>query len=293
MARSGTAEKHQAAQAGLAAAVVPLVAHAWATLLDRHDLKGSTPRLVAAVQAIVRQYGRASASQGLTFYRNERRAAGIAGRPKLPMPALPTADEIGAVVERSLHPLYGEWATDIVDATPPASPAPTVAPGGASTPATVPAVTPRAVTPDVVQRAEDALASEVEKLVLDQSRLAVIGASEVDGEAKGWARVTEPGACSFCRLLATRGAVYKSKDSADFRAHTKKPDGSGGTCRCHAEPEFHNYEPTAQARQDTADYRRLADEFGHSGRDIHVAWRQHVEGRPVTGPLTKPYTKGV
>jgi hypothetical protein len=57
------------------------------------------------------------------------------------------------------------------------------------------------------------------------------------------------------------------------------------------EPVFGAYEMTAQARQDLADYKRLAEQYGHSGRDILIAWRQHVEGRPVTGPLTKPYTR--
>lgn len=257
MARSGTAERHQAAQAGVAAEVVAPVGVAWVKLLDLHDLNGSTPKLTAAVQAIVQRYGRASAAGALTYYRNERRAAGVTGKtPRLPMPPLPSADEITSTVEHVLSPLYGKPA------------------------------------PEAVAAAQDALVSEVEQMVLDQSRLAIIGAAEVDKEAKGWARVTEPGACSFCRLLATRGAVYTSKASADFRAHTVKPDGSGGTCRCHAEPVFNAYEPTAEIRQDQADYRDLTKTYGKSGRDILVAWRQHVEGRPVTGPLTKPYTRG-
>jgi hypothetical protein len=255
VARSGTAEQHQAAQAGLAAAAAALVAHAWATLLDPHDLKGSVPRLVAAIQAIVGQYGRASAAAGLTYYRNERRAAGVTGRPRLPMPSVPSQEAVTATVERVLSPMYGP--------------------------------------PDIAteQHVKDALTSEVERMVLDQSRQAVMTATQVDEAAKGWARVTEPDACSFCRLLATRGAVYHSRETAEFRAHTKHPDGSGGTCRCHAEPVFHVYEPTAQARQDLIDYQRIADEFGHSGRDVLIAWRQHIEGRPVTGPLTKPYKR--
>jgi len=293
MARSGTAEKHRDSQAGLAAAVVPLVAAAWARSLDPHDLKGSRSRLVVAIQAILRQYGRAAAAAGLTYYRNERRAAGVAGQvPRLPMPALPTADEIGAAVDRAIHDLFGEWSPDAI---PPTSSTPTTPTAPASTSSVADTATvdraPELVTPEDVQHAEDALTSEVEQLVLDQSRRAVMDAAELDKEATGWARVTEPDACSFCRLLATRGAAYTSKASADFRAHTKKANGSGGTCRCHAEPVFGQYEPTAQARQDLEDYQRLADEYGHSGRDILVAWRQHVEGRPVTGPRTKPYTR--
>jgi hypothetical protein len=255
VARTEAPEQHRAAQAALAAAAAALVAHAWASLLDPHDLKGSTPRLVAAIQAILHRYGKASAAAGLTYYRNERRAAGVSGRVSLPMPSLPSEADVTATVEHALSPMYGP------------------------------------ADPTVEQNALDALTSEVEQMVLDQSRRAVMDSATLDKEATGWARVTEPDACSFCRMLATRGAVYTSSATADFRAHTKQPNGSGGTCRCHAEPVFGHYEPTAQARQDLIDYKRLADEYGHSGRAIHIAWRQHVEGRPVTGPLTKPYTR--
>lgn len=238
------------------ALVVRAVLHAWASLLDPHDLKGTTPRLIAAVEAIVKHYGLASAAGALAEYRVQRHAAGVPGRPTLHMPPSPTHDDVTGLVEHALSPLYGP------------------------------------VTPETEQKVRDALASEVEQMVLDQSRAAIIAATQADPQAKGWARVTEPDACSFCRLLATRGAVYRSEASADFRAHTKQPNGSGGTCRCHVEPVFNAYEMTAQARQDRAAYDRLAEKFGHSGRAIHIAWRQHVEGRPVTGPLTKPYTRG-
>ena len=251
-----TADRHRSSQAAFVSLIPSAIRHAWLTLFNPHDLKGSSPRLTAATEALVTHYGRASAAAALTYYRNERRAAGVTGPPpRLPMPQLPSHADLTATVEHVLSPLYG-----------PADPV-------------------------AEQKAQDALASEVEQMVLDQSRQAIIEASHVDKEAKGWARVTEPDACSFCRLLATRGAVYGSEASADFRAHTKQPNGSGGTCRCHAEPVFNTYEMTAQARQDLADYQRLAEEYGHSGRDILIAWRQHVEGRDVTGPLTKPYTR--
>lgn len=251
---SKRAENHQLEQAGLAALIGRLIAQAWASLLDPHDLKQTSPRLTVAVESIIKHYGQASSAHALSSYRQQRREAGIAGRIALKMPPAPTHDDVAAMVEHTLHDLYGP------------------------------------VTPDLERRVQEALTSQTENLVLDQSRQALINASTDDRDAIGWARITEEGACSFCRLLATRGAVYTSRGSGDFRAHTKKPDGSGGTCRCHVEPVFNHYEPSAQVRQDQADYRRLTDEFGHSGRAIHIAWRQHVEGRPVTGPRTKPYT---
>ena len=49
-----------------------------------------------------------------------------------------------------------------------------------------------------------------------------------DPESVGWRRVAA-GGCSFCRMLADRGAVYRS-DSARFASHTH--------CHCTAEPVF-------------------------------------------------------
>jgi hypothetical protein len=49
-----------------------------------------------------------------------------------------------------------------------------------------------------------------------------------DPDAVGWRRVTA-GGCSFCRMLADRGAVYKS-DTARFASHTN--------CHCVAQPVF-------------------------------------------------------
>lgn len=49
-----------------------------------------------------------------------------------------------------------------------------------------------------------------------------------DPDAVGWRRVTA-GGCPFCRMLADRGAVYKS-DTALFASHTN--------CHCIAQPVF-------------------------------------------------------
>lgn len=226
------------------AGIGALIRHAWESLLDPHDLKGSGPRLTVAVEAIVGQYGRGSSAAALNSYRLQRREAGILGRPSLKMPSLPSHEDVTATVEHVLSPLYGPTDTQALDA------------------------------------AEQSLESSVERLVLDQGRTAIIDAVQDDKMAKGWARVTEPGCCYFCALLATRGAVYKSRDTASFEAHTKQPNGSGGTCRCHAEPVFNAYEPTAQIRQWASDHERLKDERG--GKLSLIEWRRAFEGRDGT-----------
>ena len=54
--------------------------------------------------------------------------------------------------------------------------------------------------------------------------------SRRDTQAVGWTRITHPGACGFCRMLAGRGAVYK-RETARFAAHQPK-------CFCTAAPAF-------------------------------------------------------
>jgi hypothetical protein len=114
-------------------------------------------------------------------------------------------------------------------------------------------------------------------LVADSASDEIFEAISRDRRAKGWARVTRPGACYFCRLLATRGAVYRTQKSASFRAHVPK-DGRGGVCRCQVEPLFGKYyEMTARARADLETYERVKE--GLSGADVVYEFRRAVEGR--------------
>lgn len=51
-----------------------------------------------------------------------------------------------------------------------------------------------------------------------------------DDRAHGIARVTDGHPCHFCAMLASRGPVYKSEMTADFKAHD--------SCGCGAEPVY-------------------------------------------------------
>lgn len=128
----------------------------------------------------------------------------------------------------------------------------------------------------------DALDAGAEALVLARGRRQVMSAVEQDREAKGWARIPHEGACSFCLMLAARGAVYGSRASASFQAHHRQTNGSGGECRCGVEPLWQGaYEPPARVR---AAQRLWKDStHGRTGGDARAAFRQAVEGRPVTG----------
>jgi len=216
-------------------------------LLDLHNLQATMPAFVAAVRAIVARYGQASAAAALTYYKAERTAAAVPGRPVSKLAPSPADSVIESAVSWATTDLYGP------------------------------------VSPQTTDAAMTKLDGAVANMVLDQSRDTIIGAVRQDKYAKGWVRVTAPGACSFCIMLALRagvGMLYTSKQSADFRAHTPGPNG-GGLCRCHAEPVFTAYEPSAHMREMQKLWKDSTK--GRSGNDARNAFRQAVEGRKVTG----------
>ena len=73
------------------------------------------------------------------------------------------------------------------------------------------------------------LLDAVQEYVLQPGRDTIQRASINDPEAAGWQRVTSPGACDFCQMLAGRGGVYK-RSTATFAAH--------GNCNCSAAPSW-------------------------------------------------------
>jgi hypothetical protein len=92
--------------------------------------------------------------------------------------------------------------------------------------------------------ASDALRGSSTRLVLNGGRETVVRAAGVDPVALGWERVIEPGACSFCSMLAGRGGVYK-ESTVNFRAHDH--------CHCVGRPVF---------RGQTSVNRDLSDKWG-------------------------------
>lgn len=77
------------------------------------------------------------------------------------------------------------------------------------------------------------------KLVLGGGRNTITGTVKADKQALGWMRATAGSPCTFCRLLASRGAVYKSERSASFESH--------GHCACTPEPLYSDTDSTIGA----------------------------------------------
>lgn len=67
-------------------------------------------------------------------------------------------------------------------------------------------------------------ANAVSKAAMEPGRDLVETSYKKDSRVKAVARVTKPGCCAFCAMLAGRGYVYVSEASADFEPH--------GGCNC-------------------------------------------------------------
>jgi len=89
------------------------------------------------------------------------------------------------------------------------------------------------------------------RFALDGGRETLLESVRADSRALGWARATSGNPCAFCAMLASRGGVYGSEDTAGFQSH----DG----CQCGAEPI---YGTDAGLPPGADQYRELWDQTG-------------------------------
>jgi hypothetical protein len=90
------------------------------------------------------------------------------------------------------------------------------------------------------------VAGAMVKSVLAGGRMTIIEGVRADPVALGWQRVTSGDPCAFCRMLAARGATYKTEKAADFKPH----DG----CACTPEPLYPGDGPGDQSLAFKAEY---------------------------------------
>lgn len=226
-------DRYRSAQLGLTRLLVRDV-RGLRRLIIPSRLRTSIPDWITEMQAVIDEYSRTSAALGAEFYDAERDAAGVPGTFTVPVADPPPGEK----TEASLR-----WATkDVWDRDPDE--------------ATEAQSQPLAVRLEQAAKKAEQVA---QKLVADTGRSTVIDAVREDVEATAWARTAALGACAFCKLLASRGSVFK-EDTVRFEAH----DG----CHCGAVPVFRGqrFELSPQA----AEWARLYQEYaaGHSGSQL-------------------------
>jgi len=248
----GDADRYRAAQLGLTRLLVRDVRGLRRLILPAR-LRESVPDWLAAMNAVVAQYARTSAALAADFYDGQREAAGVPGPFTVPVADPPPEER----TEASLR-----WATKDLWPRDPDDPATTDAQRQ-----------PMAARLDAAEVKAEQVA---QKLVADTGRGTVQEAVRRDGQATAWARSAARGACAFCKLLASRGAVYK-RDTADFRAH----DG----CHCGVVPVFkgQRFELSDHAKEWERIYREFA--APHPGDQLRLFRRALAEhdSNPLPG----------
>lgn len=209
-------------------------------------LQSTVPDWIQAVRDLVGEYGDASSTAAADFYDAERVAARVTGRFTVPLLDPPP----DAQVDNSLR-----WATKDLWPRDPDDPRTTAA-----------QLLPIEERLDAAEKKAEAVA---QKLVTDQGRGTVQNAVRQDRQAIGYARAAALGACAFCRLIASRGMVFK-EDTAGFRSH----DG----CNCAALPVWkgQRFELSAHAKEWDRLYREHAAPFpGDQLRRFRRAIAEH------------------
>lgn len=138
----------------------------------------------------------------------------------------------------------------------------------------------------------DLLAGSMQRALFNESRETIIQNSDAEPGAR-WARHASANACEFCRMVATRGAVYASESAASTvggRGSTGSRGGGVRTrgnqaigskyhdhCHCIAVPvrPGQSYEPPSYVEEWGAEYtraRKAAD--GNDAKSILSAWRK-------------------
>lgn len=99
-------------------------------------------------------------------------------------------------------------------------------------PTAAPVEQPQPVKPDQLSPLESAqsrVEGGLQKRLVNAANLTVTESSNADPQARGYMRRTRPGACRFCVMVASRGAVY-TKSTATFACHEH--------CYCEAVPAW-------------------------------------------------------
>ena len=133
------------------------------------------------------------------------------------------------------------------------------------------------------------LAGSATTLVLEGGRQLIHDTTLDDDEAIGWARITDPDPCAFCAMLASRGAVYRSRGTAGAEAN-KKFVGDGmfkfhNHDQCTARPIFDSEDPALEIADELYE-RWLAVTRGASGKKMIDAWAAYWNGLDPADKLT-------
>lgn len=246
-AQAYLATSFRAQQAYLAALLLQQVLQIWGQL-NLRDVRSSWPALETALEAVIQQQFTASAQAGNAYFLQARAAAGVPGPAQLPPLPVLERDLIRITLQ-----VTGPRALlkRIREAQPPGQ---------------------------AVQTTGTVMGGAASRLVINGARQAVLQAVSADAKAVAWMRVTASDPCAYCAMLASRGPVYRTEQTAGFLAHA--------ACRCVPQAVFSRAD--AKALRDNDLYKQwVAATRGYGGQDAINAWRRYWE-RAHPGVLGAP-----
>ncbi|HEY1395029.1 ADP-ribosyltransferase [Roseateles sp.] len=142
------------------------------------------------------------------------------------------------------------------------------------------------------QAMASAMAGAAQRLAMTGSRKTIMATVERADEIVGWRRVPDADPCAWCALLAGRGAVYKSAETAlSVVGRAGRPRGEGKRAlgldfhdrdQCTAEPLYED-EDEPEYVQDLQDQWNEVT-AGKSGKQAIRAWREYWDNRPQQQP---------
>jgi hypothetical protein len=225
-------------------------------LINPARLQATVPPWIEAVAALVGQYAELSATLAADFYDGEREAAEVPGVFTVPLADPPPDEQVDASMR---------WATKDVwtrDAE-----------------ATAVHLEPIGVRLEAAFGKAD---MATQRLVADVGRDTVRQAVRRDPEAVAYARVAALGACSFCKLMSSRGAIYATADTAGRDANDRFSGDASvvkfhNNCHCGILPVFRGqrFELSPHAARWDAIYREYAQ--GHPGDQLRLFRRALAE----------------
>ncbi|MEU7200273.1 hypothetical protein [Streptomyces sp. NPDC045470] len=140
---------------------------------------------------------------------------------------------------------------------------------------------------DLMARAGTTAAGAADREVLRGGRDLINRASQADRRAVGWARVTDGDPCAWCAMLASRGAVYRSRAVAGIRGledgdlpavHRDDLEKYHSNCHCQTVPVYsRNDHMTPQARDYHRQWRQVTR--GTTGAETLRVWRRHIDAQ--------------
>jgi hypothetical protein len=258
------ADRYRAAQIGLTRLLVRDL-RALRRLIRTVSLQEPVADWIEAVRLLVDRYGATSASLAIAFYEAQRAEAGAASRFTIAPAGSRPAEQVAAGLRWATKDL---WPRDEVTAT-------------------------AAQQEPLDVRIEQAMKKAemvAQKLVADQGRDTVRQAVRQDREAAAYARAAALGACAFCKLMASRGAVYKTAGTAGREANERFSGDASvvkfhDNCHCTIVPVFRGQQ--FQLSPHAAEWDRLYREYaqGNPGDQLRLFRRALAEhdSNPLPG----------